>query len=106
MRLGRVGRPGLIATAARTAVIAGTAQAVTGSVANRQYEKRMEAAAPPQPAPSPEYPAPAPPPSQPPPAAVPAGDDLLAQLERLAQLRSAGMLDDAEFAAAKARLLG
>jgi hypothetical protein len=35
-----------------------------------------------------------------------AGDDLMGQLNQLAQLHSAGVLDDAEFAAAKAKLLG
>jgi hypothetical protein len=96
MPIGRGGRPGLLATAARTAVIAGTAQAVTGAVANRQYQRRTAAdgelvqtppavAAPPAPA---------------------APEGLVEQLERLAGLRAAGVLDDAEFAAAKARLLG
>ena len=35
-----------------------------------------------------------------------AGDDLLAQLNQLAELKAAGVLDDREFAAAKAKLLG
>jgi hypothetical protein len=35
----RFGRPGLIGTAARTAVIAGTAQATAGAVAHRQQNK-------------------------------------------------------------------
>jgi hypothetical protein len=35
-----------------------------------------------------------------------AGDDLMSQLNQLAQLHRAGVLDDAEFAAAKAKLLG
>jgi len=35
-----------------------------------------------------------------------AGDDMMGQLNQLAQLHSAGVLDDAEFAAAKAKLLG
>jgi len=33
------------------------------------------------------------------------GDDMLAQLDRLGQLHASGVLDDAEFAAAKAKLL-
>jgi hypothetical protein len=45
---------------------------------------------------------PAPPPA--PPAA--AGDDTVAQLKQLADLHSAGALNDAEFEAAKAKLLG
>jgi len=40
------------------------------------------------------------------PAAAPAGNDMMAQLEQLSQLKNAGVLDDAEFAAAKAKLLG
>ena len=40
------------------------------------------------------------------PAAAPAGDDITAQLEKLASLHTAGVLSDEEFAAAKAKLLG
>lgn len=40
-----------------------------------------------------------------PPAATP-DSDVLDQLERLVELRTAGVLDDEEFAAAKAKLLG
>src|SRR5687767_6018270 len=39
MPLGRRGRPGLIGMAARTAVVAGTATAVSGNVQRRQQEK-------------------------------------------------------------------
>lgn len=41
-------------------------------------------------------------------AAAPEGadDDLMGQLNQLAQMHQAGVLDDAEFAAAKAKLLG
>ncbi|MCB7135576.1 SHOCT domain-containing protein [Cellulosimicrobium marinum] len=121
MPIRRVGRPGLIGTAARTAVIAGTAQATAGAVSRRQNARqqrsweeqqaaaqaeqaRIEAAAQQaaaQQAAQAQYAAPAP--------AAPAAagqGDLLAQLEKLGQLRSAGVLDDAEFAAAKAKLLG
>jgi hypothetical protein len=38
--IGRVGRPGLIGTMARTAVVAGTATAVSGGVARRQAAGR------------------------------------------------------------------
>jgi hypothetical protein len=61
----RAGRPGLIGTAARTAVIAGTAQATAGAVAARQQrraEERAMAAAPPPVQAAP--PAPAAPPAQ------------------------------------------
>lgn len=97
----RIGRPGLIGTAARTAVIAGTAQATMGAVASRQARAAQAQAAPPA-APAPQPVAP------PPPAAAPAapGNDLIAQLERLAQLQAAGVLSPEEFAAAKAKLLG
>ncbi len=47
-----------------------------------------------------------PPPPPAPAAAAPAGDDLMTQLSKLADLKAAGVLDDAEFAAAKAKLLG
>ena len=46
--------------------------------------------------------APAPAPA---PAAAPAAPDLTAQLQQLAQLHTAGVLSDAEFAAAKQKLL-
>ncbi|MCO7273595.1 MULTISPECIES: SHOCT domain-containing protein [Cellulosimicrobium] len=116
MPIRRFGRPGLIGTAARTAVIAGTASATAGAVqrhqANRaqqsweaqqaeaaQEQARIEAAAQ-QAAAQYAQPAPAAP------AAAPAQDDLLGQLERLGQLHASGVLSDAEFAAAKAKLLG
>jgi hypothetical protein len=47
----------------------------------------------------------APPPPAPAPAAAPA-PDLMAQLNQLAAMHTAGVLSDAEFAAAKAKLLG
>jgi hypothetical protein len=95
-----MGRPGLLGTVARTAVIAGTAQAVTGRVAMRQQQAAMAGQA--------QVPAPAP---QAPVASAPApgggaGDDLIGQLERLGQLMAAGVLTPDEFATAKARLLG
>ena len=48
----------------------------------------------------------APPPNDVPAPAPPAGDDLTAQLQQLSQLHNAGVLSDAEFAAAKQKLLG
>jgi len=96
MALRRRGRPGLIGTAARTAVVVGTAQAVTGKSANRQAAAAAPAS-PPAPTIAP-VPVPAAPITEP-------GQDLAAQLERLAQLASAGMLTPEEFATAKARLL-
>jgi Short C-terminal domain len=48
-------------------------------------------------------------PAQPPPAQAapaPGGSDLVAQLKQLTDMKSAGALSDAEFEAAKAKLLG
>ena len=95
MALRRMGRPGLIGTAARTAVVVGTASAVTGRAAGRQA-----AAAPPAVSAQP-IPVPAPVVGAPP----AAGDDLVDQLERLGQLAASGVLTPEEFSAAKARLL-
>jgi hypothetical protein len=92
-----MGRPGLIGTAARTAVVVGTASAVTGRAARRQAAAMAPA---PEPVPQPI------PMQQPGPAAPAASDDLVDQIERLAQLAAAGVLTPAEFATAKARLLG
>lgn len=111
--LGRLGRPGLIGMAARTAVVAGTATAVSGNVARRQqrraeekyeqqqYELQQQAAAT-----APQYAAP--PQYAPPVAAPPAagGTDVVAELQQLATLKAQGVLSDAEFEAAKAKLLG
>ncbi len=113
----RVGRPGLIGMAARTAVVAGTASAVSGGVqrhqqekANAQYEQQayeaqqqqaaMDAAAAQAVANAQQAAPPAP-------AAAPAGGgtDMMAQLTQLATLHSQGILSDDEFAAAKAKLL-
>ncbi|MCG2620984.1 SHOCT domain-containing protein [Arthrobacter sp. I2-34] len=122
----RGGRPGLIGMAARTAVVAGTATAVSGRVARhqeakaeekyaaQQYEAQQAAAdaAPPAPAyapppqaayaPPPPQAAYAPPPPEP---AAEGGSDLTSQLQQLAALHSQGILSEEEFAAAKAKLL-
>ncbi|MFC9472623.1 SHOCT domain-containing protein [Nocardia sp. NPDC055002] len=101
LRRGRVGRPGLIGTIARTAVVAGTATATSNAVNRRGAQRAAEqqAYAQQQAPPPPQQPAP------PPPAAPSAGNDTVAQLGKLAELHSAGALSDAEFAAAKAKLL-
>ena len=94
--------PGLLRGVARTAVVAGTASAVNGRVQRRQAEKFADRDA--QIAASREqaYAAQvAPPPA----AAAPTDDQRLAQLERLADLRSKGVLTEEEFAAEKARVL-
>ncbi|MGA7687934.1 MAG: SHOCT domain-containing protein [Jiangellales bacterium] len=94
--------PGLIRGVARTAVVAGTATAVSNRVSRRQVNRWAEDAPPPQ-----AYAAPAPqayaaPPPLP---AAPAEDDMLEQLTKLGQLRDAGVLTDEEFAQQKARVL-
>ncbi|MGW6123390.1 SHOCT domain-containing protein [Nocardia sp. NPDC055165] len=101
LRRGRVGRPGLIGTIARTAVVAGTATATSNAVNRRGAQRAAEqqAYAQQQAPPPPQQQAP------PPPAAPSAGNDTVAQLSTLAELHSAGALSDAEFAAAKAKLL-
>ena len=95
--------PGLIRGVARTAVVAGTATAVSGRVARRQ-QGRWAAQEPQQAPPQPVYAAP-PPVAAPPPAAASGTNDLLAQLTQLGDLRASGVLTDAEFEAAKAKIL-
>ena len=106
--------PGLIRGVARTAVIAGTATAVSNRVSRRQAGKwaaqdqqqayeAQEAQAPQQAYP-PQQPA-----YQPPVSAEPPSDDMagkLAQLEQLAQLKSQGVLTEEEFARTKQQILG
>jgi len=84
--------PGLVRTVGRTAVIAGTATAVSGRVANRQAQKNAPAEQ------QVQY-------VEAPPAA-PSEDDQLAQLEKLGDLHTKGILTDEEFAAKKAQILG
>jgi hypothetical protein len=97
--VGRVGRPSLVGTAARTAVIAGTATAVVGGVSNRQQAKAQQAAAR-QPQQPPPPAAEAPPAAAPAPEAPAAEDGTpLAQLGKLAQLYQQGILTAEEFTA-------
>lgn len=84
--------PRLGRAVARTAVVAGTATAVSGRVASRQEDKREEKEA-------------AQAAATPAPAAEPAVDPV-AEIERLGALKEKGLLSDEEFAAAKAKLLG
>jgi hypothetical protein len=92
---------GLLRMAARTAVVAGTATAVSGRVQRRQAAKwdaqdqQQYAQQQPQYAPEPQYAQEAPP-----------EDDSTAQLQKLAALHTQGVLTDEEFAAAKAKILG
>ena len=84
---------GLLRMAARTAVVAGTATAVSGRVQRRQEGRWAEEDAQQY---AQEAPAAAPPPEE----------DATAQLQNLAALHTQGVLTDEEFAAAKAKLLG
>jgi hypothetical protein len=106
----RRGRPGLVGTMGRTAVVAGTATAVSGSVAQRQQAKAQattEHAPSSGPAAEPTASAPTPPqPAEPPaPAVPPTTGSTLAELERLVELKQQGLLTDDEFTALKARLI-
>lgn len=97
--------PGLLRGVARTAVVAGTATAVSGRVQRRQAEKYADrdarTAADRQAAYDEQTAAETAPEA----AAAPAADPL-EQLERLGRLRDQGVLTDAEFADQKARILG
>ncbi len=101
--------PGLIRGVARTAAIAGTATAVSNRVSRRQAARWNQQAMAEQPAPPVQYAAPTDhyqaAPAAPPPQAAPA-EDLTTRLQKLAELHTQGVLTDAEFAAAKAQLLG
>jgi hypothetical protein len=112
MRRGR----GLIGTVATTAVIAGTATATSNAITNRQMHKQQAAMAEQaeqqnvadlqqqmadlqaQQVQAQVAPAAAP--------AAPPANDLVAQLAQLGQLQQSGVLSQAEFDAAKAKLLG
>lgn len=92
--------PGLIRGVARTAVIAGTATAVSNRVSRRQAgrwagqeQQTYQQAAYEQPAPGG--------------AAAPSDvGDRLAQLKQLGELKDQGVLTEAEFEAQKQRILG
>jgi hypothetical protein len=82
---------------ARTAVVAGTATAVSNRVSRRQagrWAQQEDAQAYQQE----QY-------AEPPPA-EPAEDPTIAKLKELASLRDAGVLTEEEFAAEKAKILG
>ena len=107
---------GLIRGVARTAAIAGTATAVSNRVSRRQANKwaaqdEQQAAEEDQAAKAQAYDeqqaaaqqqAYAAPPPQP---AAPAQDDVLTQLQKLGDLKAAGVLTEEEFAAQKAKIL-
>jgi hypothetical protein len=92
--------PGLLRGVARTAVVAGTATAVSNRVSRRQanrwsqqeeqqYAQQQQQYAAPPPAPAP----------------APAAPDPIAQLKELAELKNQGILTEAEFEAQKAKIL-
>ncbi|WP_327676041.1 SHOCT domain-containing protein [Kitasatospora sp. NBC_00458] len=90
--------PGLLRGVARTAVVAGTATAVSNRVSRRQAGRwaQQEPVAAPAPAPA----------APPPPAAAPTSMEAkLDQLKDLATLKEQGVLTEEEFAAQKARIL-
>jgi hypothetical protein len=88
----------LLRGVARTAVVAGTATAVSNRVSRRQagrwadqeqqqYEQQQAQAPPPA-------------------AAAPQGQDSIAKLKELGELHTSGVLTDEEFATAKAQIIG
>ncbi|MGH2586001.1 MAG: SHOCT domain-containing protein [Dehalococcoidia bacterium] len=119
--------PGLLGAVARTAVVAGTAAVTVGAIQGHQQRKATEAQAGAQEAAAEQQQAAqsqqdiaglqqqmaamqaeqaAAATQQVAPAAAPAGGDMMAQLQQLAQMKQSGVLTDEEFAAAKAKLLG
>jgi hypothetical protein len=94
--------PGLIRGVARTAVVAGTATAVSNRVSRRQAN-RWSSQEEQQYAEQQQYAQQAPPPAAPPPAAPQA--DYLTQLKELGELKAQGILTDAEFETQKAKIL-
>ncbi|WP_328966097.1 SHOCT domain-containing protein [Streptomyces virginiae] len=95
--------PGLLRGVARTAVIAGTATAVSNRVSRRQGGRWAQQEAQQQ---QTQQQAPPPPP---PPAAAPPADDMTTKIEQLKQLstlKEQGVLTETEFAEQKRRLLG
>jgi len=92
--------PGLLRGVARTAVVAGTATAVSNRVSRRQagrwadqeqaqWEQQQQQLA-----------------AQAPPPAAAQPEDSMAQLKQLGDLHDSGVLTDEEFTAAKAKILG
>jgi len=93
----RIGRPSLLGTAARTAVIAGTATATMNAVGGAGRAPQPQAHAPAAPAHAPAAPAPA---------AGGLTEETLAKLKQLGELHASGVLTEQEFSQAKAKLLG
>jgi glucan-binding YG repeat protein len=99
--------PGLLRGVARTAVVAGTATAVSNLVSRRQAnrwsaQEEQQYYSQQQQQPQPQYVQAAPAPQ---PAAAAPAPDMIEQLKELAQLKDQGILTEAEFDAQKAKLL-
>ena len=88
--------PGLLGGIARTAVVAGTATAVSNRVSRRQANRWAQQEQ--QQYAQPQY-------EQAPPPAPAAAPDTVSQLKDLADLKAQGILTDAEFQAQKAKIL-
>ncbi len=95
--------PGLLRGVARTAVVAGTATAVSNRVSRRQAERWQQQGG--QQPMEYRYEAQQPAPQAPPPAA-PSQGDTITQLKELGELKAQGVLTEAEFEAQKAKILG
>ncbi len=93
--------PRLVRRAARVAVVAGTATAVSGRVQRRQAARYGDGDAQAAPAPDPGQPAPA----AADPAATEPSPDKYQQLKSLGDLKAQGVLTEEEFAAEKAKIL-
>ncbi|WP_369230781.1 SHOCT domain-containing protein [Streptomyces sp. R21] len=92
--------PGLLRGVARTAVVAGTATAVSNRVSRRQQGRWAAQQGYQEPAPQPTYAAE--------PAAAPPAPDMsskIEQLKQLGELKSQGVLTEAEFEDQKRKLL-
>jgi len=102
---------GLFGMMARTAVVAGTATAVSNRVSRRQATKWQqkadaEAAEQQQDEPAPPQYQRAPPPAAAPEPAAADSSSLAGELQKLASLKEQGILSEDEFTAAKNKLLG
>ncbi|WP_327186292.1 SHOCT domain-containing protein [Streptomyces sp. NBC_01334] len=90
--------PGLLRGVARTAVVAGTATAVSNRVSRRQQGRWAQQ--------SDQQPAPQPAPAAAPPPAQPADmSSKIDQLKQLGELKAQGVLTEAEFEEQKRRIL-
>lgn len=90
--------PGLLRGVARTAVVAGTATAVSNRVSRRQAGRWAQQ--------DDRQPQQYEQPTAPPPASAGTPSDTIGQLKELAALKEQGVLTESEFAAQKARILG